>query len=384
MTANLRASNALPAAENGRTIQPADDVSLLAVLNVLLRYRRLIFVLPVLFATAAIAISLLKQRTYTASAAFIPQTSDAFRASPIAGMAAQFGVSLGSSQPSESPAFYSELMGTRSVLSAVANREYTIGRKGAEAHGTLAQLLKITGTEPDREERTVRYLKRAIKVSTSRETNIVGVSATTNDPALSRDLVVQMLGMVNRFNVERRQSQAKAERVFVEARMQDVKRDLHAAEDRLQLFLQRNRAFRNSPELTFENERLQRDVDMQQQVYTSFAETYERARIEEVRNIPVITILQDPTAPFRPNPRGTTVRVLTGLSLGLLLALIAAFTLEYFRRSRGSADEDVAVFDTLRRQAVDDVRRLFLRAPRGRAVPATVRTDFTSLPSDER
>src|SRR3712207_7894583 len=50
---------------------------------------------------------------------------------------------------------------------------------------------------------------------------------------------------------------------------------------------QRNRDYRNSPELTFQQERLSREVSRVQQLYGRLSEAYEQAKIEEVRDTPV-------------------------------------------------------------------------------------------------
>jgi len=89
-----------------------------------------------------------------------------------------------------------------------------------------------------------------------------------------------------------RQSQAAAERGFTEERMAEAQEELRAAENELQRFLQNNRQFQNSPELVFQHDRLQRRVAMRQQVYTSLVQSYEQARIDEVPNTPVITVVE--------------------------------------------------------------------------------------------
>ena len=109
--------------------------------------------------------------------------------------------------------------------------------------------------------------------------------------------------MVSHFNLLTRQTRAGAERRFVEARLQEAADSLRLVENRHKAFLQANRDFRNSPQLKFENDRLERDVQFQQQLYTSLAQSFEQARIDEVRNTPVITVLEPPDLPASPDPR---------------------------------------------------------------------------------
>src|SRR2546428_650042 len=98
------------------------------------------------------------------------------------------------------------------------------------------------------------------------------------------------LALVNTFNLERRQSRAAQEKRFVETRRTEARDELQVAEDRLKSFLERNRDYRNSPQLVFDQERLAREVALRQQLLTSLSQAYEQARIDEVRDTPVITV----------------------------------------------------------------------------------------------
>jgi len=85
---------------------------------------------------------------------------------------------------------------------------------------------------------------------------------------------------------------------------------------------------------------LRRQLTLRQQVYTGLAQALEAARIEEVRNTPQITILT--------RPEGTADRprllrsILLGALLGGLLAVLAAFGVEWVRRDVARRPEDYA------------------------------------------
>jgi uncharacterized protein involved in exopolysaccharide biosynthesis len=167
----------------------------------------------------------------------------------------------------------------------------------------------------------------------------------------------RILALVDAFNLETRQTQAGEERRFIEARMDAARSELRAAEDQLRTFLQRNRDFRNSPELMLANERLQREVAWRQQVFTSLAQAYEQARIEEVRNIPVTTLIEPPAAPVRPDGRGTAKWGLLALVIGLFSAVLLAFAIEFARRDGRGEDEESLEFGRLRAETLRDLRR---------------------------
>ena len=142
----------------------------------------------------------------------------------------------------------------------------------------------------------------------------------------------RLLDEIQVFNLETRRSQAAAERMFIEVRADSARIALTTAEDSMQVFLQANRRFEDSPELTFQAERLQREIARQQQVYTGLAQAFEEARIAEVRDTPVLTVLQSPFYPPGPDDRSLLLAIALGLVLGGMAGVVLAFLVEAVRR----------------------------------------------------
>jgi uncharacterized protein involved in exopolysaccharide biosynthesis len=120
--------------------------------------------------------------------------------------------------------------------------------------------------------------------------------------------------------------------------------DLRSAEDRLQDFLKSNRQFASSPDLTFERDRLQRYVALKQQVFTSLTQSYEDVRIREVRDIPVITLLESPSVPTLPEPRKRLFGLLVGILLGALIGSVSALASEGMARRRNAGSPEAVEF----------------------------------------
>lgn len=330
---------------------------MLRPINVMLRHRRLTFGLPVLGLLAFTVLGLLRQRTYTATASFMPQTSQ-MPASQFSGVAAQFGLALPGGESGQSPAFYAELVKSREILRQVADTRYRFPAGPDTVSGTLIELYGIKGrTEEWRRDAALRRARRMIAARPDPKTGVVSVTVTARWPALAEDMARRVLTLVNQFNLERRQSQASAERRFVEARRKELEDELRQAEGKLQAFLQQNREFRNSPQLTFQHDRLSRDVLMRQQVYTSLAQAYEKARIDEVRNTPVITVVEQPDRPVRPDARGALMAGVVGFLICTLLGIVAAFGREFLVQSREQDPEAFRQFVALRTTIRDELSR---------------------------
>lgn len=311
-----------------------DEISLWEVLAVLLRRRGVIVLSTLVVGALAVTFALIRAPSYTTQASFQPQGSEASQSQLLA-LASQFGVNVGGGGGELSPAFYAELLTSREILLRVAEFEFEVD----DARVRLVDLLEIEDdTEELRTKEAIDWLREsAVSVQTGRETGIVTVSVTTDWPALSLQIAERLLHEVSRFNLETRQSQAASERGFIEARVDNARGDLQQAENELQAFLQANRQFQDSPELTFQYERLQRNVSLRQQVFTTLVQSFEQARIAEVRDTPVMTVLQPPYMPPGPDERRLKLFLALGLVLGAMGGTVLAFVVEAFKRP-GSGD----------------------------------------------
>jgi len=345
-------------AENARRARVKGDVTLMEVVNFLLRHRRLLFATICLpFGIVVIGRSFVRQ-SYTSSASFMPQAAD--RAAGLASLAAQFGIGALGKGDNQSPAFYADLLKSREVMQAVLEATYVFPTDTGEAKESLLQSLDIDADTPElRLERALKRMESLLTVNLQLRTGVVAFEVSAPNADLSRQVAERLLDEVSRFNLERRQTQAGAERLFNEQRLVELRGELRQAEDRLQTFLQRNRDYRHSPELSFQQDRLARDVALRQAVYTTVAQAYEQARMEQVRDTPVITVIERPDLPARPDGRGRIRYGLIAIICGGLVGLSVAMLREYRDSRRASGDPEYAVFATLWAATRRDLRGLW-------------------------
>jgi uncharacterized protein involved in exopolysaccharide biosynthesis len=334
----------------------ARDVTLLDLVNVLLRYRYSIVLLPLVAMAIGVALAMSTPRSYRADGAFMLQGAGGDK-SGVSGLAAQFGVSVPGGG-SDVPQLYADLLVSRRFLGAIAEQRYAFSAAGERHAGTLAELLEVEAGSPSETRRhTVKRLREAVSAKVNPITGVVGVAVTTPWPPLSEQIAQRLLTMVAEFNLSTRQSQAAAERRFTEGRLADATRELRAAENALQDFLLTNRRLENAPQLLLRRERLTRDVSEHQAIYAMLAQAYERARIDEVRDTPVLTVIEGPAGSAAPQSRDTVVRGLLMGMLGLVLAIGAAFWREALRTSRERQAPELREFQRLKDEAVGGLLR---------------------------
>ena len=319
------------------------EISLFALGTTLLRNRWRIARWALGGAAIATLVVLFRPAVFMASASFVPQGNDPGR-SGLASLAGQFGVSLPAATQSLSPDFYAKLLKSRVLLAPIARDTFVVQELGGRRIPFLDVFKIGGGSQAQREERGVALLRSIVAVSVVKASGVVELSVTTRWPSVSLAIVTDLVNGVNEYNQRTRQSQAAAERKFVEGRLEVASGELRAAEDRLEGFLRTNRQFASSPELTFQRDRLQRDVSLQQQVFTSLTQSYEEVRIREVRDTPVITMFETPAVRAQPESRGRVSGVLLGLMLGAFLGIIVAFTRGMAARRRDIGDAEANEF----------------------------------------
>lgn len=347
---------------------PDQTISPRAIVQALLRERWLIVGLVLLGAALGATIGLLSRREYVAESSFVPQSSEG-QAARLAGLAAQFGVSVGGGGKSESPDFYASLLTSRAVLERTINSEYTLrDAAGQPTKVTLLRHFELEGEPPERRMiLAVDLLRGSVSARPDLRTGIVRVTTRTTSPQLSELVNRRLLSLVTDYNLTSRQTQARAERAFVQARLAEAQRELNAAEQSLEGFLAANRSYEGSPQLLFEYGRLQRRVDLRQQVYSTLARSYEEARVEEVRNTPLITLVDVPEGSARRTGFGTVAMTLLGAFLAGALALPLAIGRQYLAARR--ATRDAAAAEGARRVVGEGEPRRW-SAPAAEASPA--------------
>lgn len=360
--------------------QREGDISVLQVVNALLRHWVIIVVSPLVVAAVAVVMGFSEDRTYTSTASFMPE-SQGEQAGRLAGLASRFGVEVPTAGGGASPQFYADLLTSRRLLKQVVLTEYEMlpreGRGSTEKmrsggaeprRGNLVDFFGTGDTSSGKRRvavvRAIGTLRRSLEVSTDTDTRVVELSVTTHQPRLSRQIADRVVELVNQFNVERRQSRASAKRDFTAKQVARAESALYTAEDSLRRFLQRNRSYQNSPELRFRYERLQRRVNLRQQVFASLSQSLEQAKIDEVRSTPVVTVVDPPELPVHADSRRLILRGVLGLLLGGILGILWASGRELISRGQEMDPEEYAEFKRLSHSIVDDIKTIWRRLRR--------------------
>lgn len=316
-----------------------DTISLSDVLLVIAKQIRLIIIPPLITVfLALIYTQFIQQPMYTSRAKLLlPQEKPS--SSGLTGLASRFGVGIPPSEQADlsSASLYPELINSRTFAGKLLNKQFYTERFRKQL--TLLAILTHGEEEPVVGLDTLilqvaNTLPEMIKFKEEGSFSILEVE--TFEPQLAADIANAVLEELEKLNRKFKSQFVSEKQDFIENRIQTVEKDLERSELALKYFRETNRQIANSPALLLEQERLARDVEIQQGVYLTLKQQLELAKIEEVQESSIVQVLDYPHVPFNPsNKRTKLVAILSGL-LGVGLGVVMAFVKGYTE----NADEE--------------------------------------------
>lgn len=237
----------------------------------------------------------------------------------LGGIAGQLGLASSLDDPTTTPAFYALLGHSESLEREVLFS--ALPPRAGERHGPFVwQALGIPPCDSICLVRTgLKRLDHAVDISVDRQTGTFEIGAVLRDPVNAAAVVNLYIEAIERFNHTVRRSQKRAARVFLEERVEAVTNELHADENELQAFYERNRDWQRSPRLVFDEGRLRRAVDTQTELRANLVRQLEMARLDEVNSTPLLSVIDSATPPARKYaPHGLPILLGTLITGGLL------------------------------------------------------------------
>jgi len=312
-------------------------------------------------AILGLVIALVVQPEFSSGTTFAPEARSARGVgSAGAALASQLGFSLGGANATESPRFYANVVESRIILGDVLQHHFRTWKDGAPSgdSATLLDLLEVEGATPARRFATgLKDFGERVTTSVDQPTGIVSLDVLMPEPHLAADVANRIVVRLQDFNLDKRQSSARARRVFAEERTKEMENGLREAESALRGFLERNRLWQSSPQLQFEHGRLERRVQLAQEVYLTLQRELQTARIDEVNDTPGLTVIDSAVAPQRrAKPKRVALILFMGI-LGFALGVTAAVLIEYIRRVERDTPETAAELRALGSGIVDSLRR---------------------------
>jgi uncharacterized protein involved in exopolysaccharide biosynthesis len=337
--------------------QDTDGVSLVSIGVAILERRKLVVVLPFVLAVLVLLMTLLSQRTYTSAAVFLPQ-ADQGGSARLSGLAAQIGLPFLGGPANQTGALYTRLVTMRPIASNLVDSQYTVTVDGRPVTRRLSDVFGLEAeTASGLREKTIARVQKQLNATVDPETQLIQLSATSPDPTVSQRMADLALRLLMATNARTKRDIASNEARFAAERLREARDELEKAESAHEAFLLANRVYQNDPRLVSQEQRLERNIQIAQQVYTTLAFAAEQARMDAERTAPSLTVIQAPEVPIIPNSRGTVVKTLGAGLFGVILACGIAVALMLLRSGSG-ASPDTERFHELVGETRADLGRL--------------------------
>ena len=277
-------------------------------------------------------------KSWTATTSFVPEQSLGSQNASLLGAIGGLGSLLGEAggagalaklKDGPTAEFFADVLTSNELLSTTLRTPFPDPDAPATKR-PLIDLIDVTGPTAERRfGNGLRKFRRKVLVVISRKSSIVNLSVTLSDPALSAAVANRMLAQLNLFNLERRQRSSTEQRRFAETRLLTAKSELDSVERARQSFLDANRSYYTSPRLMAQYDQLDRDVRVKEGILVGLTKTFEESRVAEVRDTPLITVVDTATPPDRPLQRPFLwggLAAVAGLALGFMASVVSALS----------------------------------------------------------
>lgn len=274
----------------------------------------------------------LAKPTFESTATIFPSFGDSGSNSNLLSLASRFGVSIPSQFEETdflSADMYPAIVKSRTLAKTILNRKFD-----SEEHNGKISLLSILTDPKDFEDtdsseviaKKIKYFtEEIVKISQNPETPLYTLKILTEGPLLCAQIANAVIEELDTLQMEFRSQGVLQKKEFIEERITDVEHELRKAENALEKFRVQNIQISYSPSLLLEQERLEREMQVQTEVYISLKQQYETVKIEEVQETSFVQVLDEPNIPIKPSkPRKIFILFFVtfgGLALGILIAI---------------------------------------------------------------
>jgi len=293
-------------------------IDYLEIISLLWSKRKFIIIVTFIFTAVISGLTFLITPTYLSSASILPEM-DKGKLGPLGDLAALAGINVGGEVIMVK--LYPDILKSEAVLKKIIEKKYN-----SKYFNHPVDLYEFFGIEEDTPRRTLevilKKMRNLLDIDLSQKTGLLTYSIETKDPQVSADILNNLTESLNNFLLTKRTSNATEQRKWIERRLEEVKNDLIKAENELKNFREKNRRVTDSPQLLLEQERLVREVTLQTTVFATLKQQHEVAKIEEIKSVPIINVLDEAKPAAKRNSPKRRVFALVGFLIGFTFACV--------------------------------------------------------------
>ena len=317
--------------EEKETIKPKiivnNSLDFRVLFNVLLDNKKYIILFTLLFITFGTGSSFLFKKYYNAEISLYPAKNDISQGlGQFQSLAANLGMNTANNDQNFN---IPDVVRSRLIASKAINQKWNIKNEKSIDLKKLWNLNKIPwyqsfySTTIDSiaiNEKAIKKFNNHIEVNEDRISGLIKISTTFQDPYIAAGVANFIGNQVELYIQKENSAQSTKEKLFISERLLIVKRELEIAELELKNFKESNRGYEDSAELFMIFSQLFREVEAKKEVYLTLQQQLELARIEEVKQSPILHILDHAVPPIRKSFPNRSLFLMISAFLGILIS----------------------------------------------------------------
>jgi uncharacterized protein involved in exopolysaccharide biosynthesis len=324
---------------------PGGQIDLFTVAGYLLKHKRLIAIAVLAAIVVSGLICVMQPETYVSRASILPsgKTDKLDKLKELAGL----GGSVAGDENSST--LFPVILRSNLILDAVIDKSYSFRRDGQTTTGTLRDYFQNQNQDLLR-----RSLVSMTDINEDIGTGVIYVSVISNSPRFSQALLQNYLDELEAYNLEKRQSRAKENVVYLERELKTGAEKLAQAEDNLEAYQMANRDWdiTTDPEVIMSILRFRRDVEAKSKMHAFLMQQYEAAKLDAQKDTPIVCLLDSPSLPtIKSGPHIISTVLVSGLVALICSIMIVVGYESLKKRTRGPDHESYELFRNDLREA---------------------------------
>ena len=310
-----------------------NNIDFSILFNVLYLKKSIIILSMIIFSIIGLTFSFFFTKFYTAQISLYPAKKDTMQAlGQFQSLANNFGMNM----PDNNQNFnIPDVVKSRLIANKVLNQKWSTkdGEKINLYHlwkidkkSFFNQFVNSNIDTAYNKEKAIKIFSECVDVIENRMSGLIQINVRLEDPLISASIANFIGKQVQLYIQKENSAQSTIEKLFISERLSIVKNELEKSELELKIFKERNRGYEDSPELFMVFSRIFRDVEAKKRVYLTLQQQLELARIEEVKQSPILHILDYAIAPSRKSsPNRLLFLILSSLFGFISSSLVTVF-----------------------------------------------------------
>ena len=318
-----------------------DDILFKDILLIIWQKKLTVIIITILVTVVSCIYAIHAKNVFTSNSKLLAKSSNN-NSNQYADIAAMAGLSIGKTNNVDISDYLEFIVRDSKFLNRILEREWIYKGKAQYLRDIFNFRIDTVLDKQSYKEKKMLldYFRKNnyLTLVKDKKTGLLTLTTNFDTPELAYDVNRYVTDLLGEYIKNSLKSQAKEKRAFIEERIKEVNINLRNSENLLAVFKERN-AISTSPKIVLEEMRLNRDVNINQEVYIQLQKQCEIARIDEKNDQPLIEVIQNPELPIKKSKPQRLFILIGSLISGFAISFIYIMFWHWFHMNFGKQTE---------------------------------------------